>query len=215
MRCRLTDTRFSMVLKNFQQSPNRRQSAGNVRSPHQHPNQGNLFFKLPPKAKGMMKRTIRVISRQCDTSDTVSSGMRKHRGHRTRCKNKNNLEWVLGPVSEIKLKRTDTTLDLSQMAKRGWREKEKKFDEGSQAFMFAQAGQILASCWLSHQGNNHRCFGQAEVGTWRNRSSLALPAGCASLIRIDTTSILSPAFRLCQWLQSSTHFLSCEKLPPA
>ena len=46
----------------------------------------------------------------------MSSGMRKHRGHRTRCKNKNNLEWVLGPVSEIKLKRTDTTLDLSQMA---------------------------------------------------------------------------------------------------
>jgi len=33
-------------------------------------------------------------------------------------KNKNNLELVRRPVSEIKLKRTDTTLDLSQKAKR-------------------------------------------------------------------------------------------------
>ncbi len=132
--------------ENFSTIAQRRQSAGNVHSQHQRPNQGNLFFKLPPKARGMMKRMSRVISRQCDTRDTVSSGMRKHRGHRTRCKNKNNLEWVLGPVSEIKLKRTDTTLDLSQMAKRGWREKEKKFDEGSEPFIFARAGQILASC---------------------------------------------------------------------
>ena len=33
-------------------------------------------------------------------------------------KNKNNLEYPRRDVSEIKLKRTDTTLDLSQKAKR-------------------------------------------------------------------------------------------------
>ena len=38
-------------------------------------------------------------------------------------KNKNNLELVRRPVSEIKLKRTDTTLDLSQKAKRAKEQK--------------------------------------------------------------------------------------------
>jgi hypothetical protein len=38
-------------------------------------------------------------------------------------KNKNNLECSRRNVSEIKLKRTDTTLDLSQKAKRAKEEK--------------------------------------------------------------------------------------------
>ena len=102
----------------------------------------------------MMKRTNRVISRQCDTSDTVLSSMRKHRGNRTRCKNKNNLEWVLGPVSEIKLKRTDTTLDLSQMAKRDWRGKKKKFDGDGQGFYRrAGANNLGIMCVVSQPSN--------------------------------------------------------------
>jgi len=44
--------------------------------------------------------------------------MSKPSDHRTRFKNKNNLECLRRDVSEIKLKRTDTTLDLSQKAKR-------------------------------------------------------------------------------------------------
>jgi len=60
----------------------------------------------------------RVSLRQCDTSDTVPVRMSKLSGPRTRGKNKNNLECGRSHVSEIKLKRTDTTLDLSQKAKR-------------------------------------------------------------------------------------------------
>ena len=41
-------------------------------------------------------------------------------------KNKNNLELVRRPVSEIKLKRTDTTLDLSQKAKRAKEKRKRK-----------------------------------------------------------------------------------------
>jgi hypothetical protein len=40
----------------------------------------------------------------------------KPRDSGTGCKNKNNLECHRNDVPEIKLKRTDTTLDLSQMA---------------------------------------------------------------------------------------------------
>ena len=41
-------------------------------------------------------------------------------------KNKNNLECDRSHVSEIKLKRTDTTLDLSQKAKRAKEERKGK-----------------------------------------------------------------------------------------
>jgi len=43
----------------------------------------------------------------------VPSHIGKPSGERTFPKNKNNLECLLGDVSEIKLKRTDTTLDLT------------------------------------------------------------------------------------------------------
>ena len=49
----------------------------------------------------------------------------KPRGLRADSKNKNNLECLRRDVSEIKLKRTDTTLDLSQKAKRA-KEKRRK-----------------------------------------------------------------------------------------
>ena len=45
-------------------------------------------------------------------------------------KNKNNLECSRRNVSEIKLKRTDTTLDLSQKAKRAKEEKRRTRDGG-------------------------------------------------------------------------------------
>jgi hypothetical protein len=44
--------------------------------------------------------------------------MSKPRESSTEYKNKDNREWVRKPVLAIKLKRTDTTLDLSQKAKR-------------------------------------------------------------------------------------------------
>ncbi|KAJ5294544.1 hypothetical protein N7508_009365 [Penicillium antarcticum] len=43
-----------------------------------------------------------------------SRDMRKHRGQATGSKNENNQSVSKRKLSEIKLKRTDTTLDLSQ-----------------------------------------------------------------------------------------------------
>ena len=53
----------------------------------------------------------------------MASTMSKPSERRPRAKNKNNLECDRSHVSEIKLKRTDTTLDLSQKAKRAKEEK--------------------------------------------------------------------------------------------
>jgi len=50
--------------------------------------------------------------------------MSKLSGPQASGKNKNNLECGRSHVSEIKLKRTDTTLDLSQKAKRAEEGKE-------------------------------------------------------------------------------------------
>jgi hypothetical protein len=61
-----------------------------------------------------MKKEVRINSRQCDMSDTVISIMSKPRGQRSRDKNKYNQCDSRRNLSEIKLKRTDTTLDLSQ-----------------------------------------------------------------------------------------------------
>jgi hypothetical protein len=58
----------------------------------------------------------------------VLHGMSKPSDHRTSFKNKNNLECSRRNVSEIKLKRTDTTLDLSQKAKRAKEEKRRARD---------------------------------------------------------------------------------------
>ena len=60
-----------------------------------------------------MKKSGRINWRQCNTSDTVIHIMSKPSGCRSRCKNKYNQCRRRGAVSEIKLKRTDTTLDLS------------------------------------------------------------------------------------------------------
>ena len=53
----------------------------------------------------------------------MPSDMSKLSGQRTKLKNKYNLECLRRDVSEIKLKRTDTTLDLSQKAKRAKKKK--------------------------------------------------------------------------------------------
>ena len=76
-----------------------------------------FFSRNSQKAKALMKNdVVRVSWRQCNTSDTVPMDVSKPSGPRTGFKNKNNLECHRSDVSEIKLKRTDTTLDLSHRA---------------------------------------------------------------------------------------------------
>ena len=87
-----------------------------------------LLLQYNAEALNLMKKMVRVSWRQCNTSDTVPCDIGKPSGHRTSAKNKNNLECHRSDVSEIKLKRTDTTLDLSQLAKRAG--EEKKEEEG-------------------------------------------------------------------------------------
>ncbi|KAJ5901989.1 hypothetical protein N7495_002517 [Penicillium taxi] len=58
----------------------------------------------------------------------VASSMRKHRGWSLLSKIRIINVFSIGKLSEIKLKRTDTTLDLSQLAKRA--KEEKKEGEG-------------------------------------------------------------------------------------
>jgi hypothetical protein len=62
-------------------------------------------------------KSCRVNRRQCNTGDTVGADMRKHSGQLPDCKNKINIKKSTNSgISDIKLKRTDTTLDLSQKA---------------------------------------------------------------------------------------------------
>jgi hypothetical protein len=56
----------------------------------------------------------RVTWRQCKTKNTVEKNTGKPGGSSPRYKNKYNLCVDRSQLSEIKLKRTDTTLDLSQ-----------------------------------------------------------------------------------------------------
>jgi hypothetical protein len=66
-----------------------------------------------------MKVVVRVAWWQCKTKNTVQRSMCKHSGFSAKDKNKFNLDAILRLLPEIKLKRTDTTLDLSQKA--NWR----------------------------------------------------------------------------------------------
>ncbi|KAJ5760846.1 hypothetical protein N7520_008002 [Penicillium odoratum] len=57
-----------------------------------------------------------------------------------RSKNENNQCVSRRKLSEIKLKRTDTTLDLSQLAKRAGKEKRKEeMEEGGRRYLYPQA----------------------------------------------------------------------------
>jgi hypothetical protein len=60
----------------------------------------------------------------------VPEDMSKPRDLPTGFKNKNNQEFSRRRVSEIKLKRTDTTLDLSQKAKRAKEKKRRTRERG-------------------------------------------------------------------------------------
>ena len=73
-------------------------------------------------------KTFASARGSADTGDTVSATMSKPRELQTAFKNKNNLECSRRNVSEIKLKRTDTTLDLSQKAKRAKERKRRTRD---------------------------------------------------------------------------------------
>jgi hypothetical protein len=88
------------------------------------------------------EKVFRVTRRQCNTGDTVGRVVCKHRGHAARGPKIRIITIGLSrDLSEIKLKRTDTTLDLSQKAKRA-KEKRRK---GKQSFL--QAGEDLYRCW--------------------------------------------------------------------
>jgi Fe-S cluster biosynthesis and repair protein YggX len=65
------------------------------------------------KTELAMKR-VRIAWRQWSTKDTVEIFMSKLSGRSPRDKNKYNQCYHCRGISEIKLKRTDTTLDLSQ-----------------------------------------------------------------------------------------------------
>ncbi|KAM6480912.1 hypothetical protein HDV62DRAFT_364411 [Trichoderma sp. SZMC 28011] len=78
-------------------------------------------------------QTNRITRKQCNTRDTV--GRRTHaQAQRETLPVKPKIRVIkkvsLGDVSEIKLKRTDTTLDLSQKAKRAEEEKEEEKEKG-------------------------------------------------------------------------------------
>ena len=71
---------------------------------------------------------VRVAWRQCNTRDTVEDDHEQAQREVDRSPKIRIITIVLRRVlSEIKLKRTDTTLDLSQKAKRAKEEKEKRF----------------------------------------------------------------------------------------
>jgi len=84
-----------------------------------------LLLRVLGKPKSAMKR-FRVAWRQCNTRDTVED-------EHGQAQRQVLLDSKIGiikdllrrVVSEIKLKRTDTTLDLSQKAKRAKEEKKK------------------------------------------------------------------------------------------
>jgi len=59
-------------------------------------------------------KKIRVTDRQCNSRNTVILYVGKPRGTKSGKKNKYNQCVSRRRLSEIKLKRTDTTLDLSQ-----------------------------------------------------------------------------------------------------
>ena len=86
-----------------------------------------LFFASPAAAGDCNEKRFRVAWRQCDTRDTVVSdhGQAQREAHRvTKISIINNL--THRSVSEIKLIRTDTTLDLSQKAEKLKKKREKK-----------------------------------------------------------------------------------------
>ena len=89
----------------------------------------DFFPKAPVKLEAIVKKIVRVVRWQCKTEDTVRRNMSKPRGLNAVDKNKFNLDAFLGKLPEIKLKRTDTTLDLSQKAKRAKEEKKKRVKE--------------------------------------------------------------------------------------
>ncbi|KAJ6089716.1 hypothetical protein N7467_004932 [Penicillium canescens] len=70
--------------------------------------------KLLLQAPGQAETVDEKGSRRSGPDDTVQRGMRKHRGQVAGSKNENNQSVSKRKLSEIKLKRTDTTLDLSQ-----------------------------------------------------------------------------------------------------
>jgi hypothetical protein len=67
-----------------------------------------------PGKPGMVMKRVRVAEKKCNTPNTVEGSMSKPRGNQPRDKNKINQSSFNRRISEIKLKRTDTTLDLSQ-----------------------------------------------------------------------------------------------------
>ena len=101
------------------------------------------FFFASPAAARDCNEKVRVAWRQCDTRDTVTNDHgQAQREVRREAKISiiNNL--VRRPVSEIKLIRTDTTLDLSQKGREAEekREKEWKWRDGGPEYIRSVVG---------------------------------------------------------------------------
>jgi len=81
-------------------------------------NAQNTFFKLRPASRNQMKG--RITQRQCKCrGHRVTDVMASTRGRATWLqKSSEQIEIPIGDVSVVTLKRTDTTHDLSQEAKR-------------------------------------------------------------------------------------------------
>ena len=114
----------------------------------------------------MKKTKVRVAWRQCNTRDTVADdhGQAQREVRRV---TKIRLITILlrRAVSEIKLKRTDTTLDLSQKAKRAEEKKKKKFQRrgGSGTLIYPRGAGPCTSA-ISQPRTDHRGRGPATAG---------------------------------------------------
>ena len=94
--------------------------------------QGDITFlpRISSKAQDCNEKSVRIAWRQCNTRDTVADdhGQAQREVHRgTKISIINNL--VRRPVSEIKLIRTDTTLDLSQKGREAEEKKRKGMEK--------------------------------------------------------------------------------------
>lgn len=86
-----------------------------------------FFLRILYKTRSMMKKVLCCRRRKCKASATVVCSMYKYRGSSPSFKNEYNQSISFRrTISAVKLIRTDTTLDLSQKAKRAKEKKKEK-----------------------------------------------------------------------------------------
>ena len=131
------------------------------------------FFFASPAAARDCNEKVRVAWRQCDTRDTVTNdhGQAQREVRReTKISIINNL--VRRPVSEIKLIRTDTTLDLSQKGREAGEKKEKgmKMEGGRPEYIWG----VVGLCTSGNSWGSTLSAPAAPIGdAWTDRHRLA------------------------------------------